>query len=237
MTQQAKATIYLANERGCTQSDEHRSYHTLNFGTFFNPYKKAIANLTFLNDETLKQASTIQHCLKEDTLIILIPLVGGCAYKNNYGIEGFVDVGQSCYFKVDANTTFEISNPYQKELINYLCIGLTMNEKSARTNSVAFDFNLDVQVNSLIQLFSDRQTSTSNAPLIYLGKLAGREEGTYKLQDPEKGVFVFVVEGAFEVQNRLLQSRDGLFLRSMKEIEFEALSNDAIILVIDGLIS
>ena len=45
--------------------------------------------------------------------------------------------------------------------------------------------------------------------------------------------FVFIIEGAFEVQNRLLEARDGLSLWNLSKLEFEALSNDAILMIIE----
>ena len=63
--------------------------------------------------------------------------------------------------------------------------------------------------------------------------MAGREDGVYSLKNPQNGVFVFVIEGAFEVQNRLLEPRDGLAISAVEAIEFEALSNNAIILFLE----
>jgi redox-sensitive bicupin YhaK (pirin superfamily) len=40
-----------------------------------------------------------------------------------------------------------------------------------------------------------------------------------------------VIEGAFEVQDRLLHAKDGLAVWDTNEIDFEALSNDAILLL------
>ena len=44
---------------------------------------------------------------------------------------------------------------------------------------------------------------------------------------------MFVIEGAFEVQGTLLHARDGLALWGTDKLEKEALSNDAIILLIE----
>jgi len=41
------------------------------------------------------------------------------------------------------------------------------------------------------------------------------------------------LEGAFEVEGRLLHARDGLALWETEKVELEALSNDAIILVME----
>ena len=48
----------------------------------------------------------------------------------------------------------------------------------------------------------------------------------------ESNVFAFVIDGVFEVQDRLLHARDGLALSNFKAIDFEALSNESVILLI-----
>jgi quercetin 2,3-dioxygenase len=52
-------------------------------------------------------------------------------------------------------------------------------------------------------------------------------------QNPAHSCFMFVIEGAFEVQNRLLQRKDGLLLPEAGEVEFVALSDNGILLVIE----
>jgi hypothetical protein len=44
---------------------------------------------------------------------------------------------------------------------------------------------------------------------------------------------IFVLNGAFEAKGCLLHERDGLALWDTNEIEMEALSNDAMMLVIE----
>ena len=74
----------------------------------------------------------------------------------------------------------------------------------------------------------------NNTPFKYgIGKYAGREESLYELSKGGNGLFVFVIQGAFEVQYRLLHPRDGLALWEADAIELEALSNDAIIFVVE----
>ena len=78
-------------------------------------------------------------------------------------------------------------------------------------------------------------------PIITIGKFTGRKEAVYKTHHPQNSLFVFVIEGAFEVHGRLMHPRDGLGLwDNSGDIELEALSNDAIILLIEmitGLIN
>jgi hypothetical protein len=67
----------------------------------------------------------------------------------------------------------------------------------------------------------------------FIGKLDGRAELTYELSNPNNNAFVFVLEGAFEVQYRLLESKGGLALWNTRQVELEALSDSAIILVLE----
>ncbi len=63
-----------------------------------------------------------------------------------------------------------------------------------------------------------------------MGKYDGRKKGDYVLKNKNNGVFAFVIEGVFEVHDRLLHAKDALAIWDADEIDFEALSNGAILL-------
>lgn len=232
MTSQAEAKIFLSKQRGCSQTDWHRSYHTFNFGSYFSEHKKTFNNIRTLNDDTLKGSSTVKHQAQEDIVVMLVPLVGALEYKNSLGTQGSFDVGQSLIFPALKGTEFEISNPYNNELINYLHLELATNKDQNDTHTVV-EFDLNTHENKLISFFAVDQEKNPPDASFHLGKFNGRAEGTHSVKHPSQGIFVFIIEGAFEVQNRLLQPRDGLALWNTDQIEFEALSNDAIILLVE----
>jgi hypothetical protein len=68
---------------------------------------------------------------------------------------------------------------------------------------------------------------------VLIGKYDGRAEGTYLAQKPARCVCIFVIEGAFEIQNRLVQPRDGLALWNVDEMVFEVHSQDAVLMVVE----
>jgi hypothetical protein len=63
----------------------------------------------------------------------------------------------------------------------------------------------------------------------FIGLYEGRREEAYTLQRPEKIVFGMVINGAFEFQNRLLETRDAIVLHGVETLEFEALSENALV--------
>lgn len=137
--------------------------------------------------------------------VVIIPLVGDVATNDDQRIGP----GQIQFIRNP-----KITNPYKEELVNYLILGID-------AQPAVIDFTL---INNSIQ---------SPVANIHLGKFDGRRDGVYNLAQESFGIFAFVIEGAFEVQNRLLHPRDGLALWNIKEIEFEALSNEALILLIE----
>jgi hypothetical protein len=150
-------------------------------------------------------------------------------------MEGTLDVGQSQLLFLPKNSMLQISNPYEIEPINFMHLWLGPASQQIRYRTArAVDFDLTTDINRLIPLNSAEETGEQINP-IFLGMFEGRHEGTYRLNNPGKGIFAYVLTGAFEVQNRLIQPHDGLALWNIEELEFEALSNQAIIILAELL--
>jgi quercetin 2,3-dioxygenase len=64
----------------------------------------------------------------------------------------------------------------------------------------------------------------------FIGLYEGRKEEMYSLYNSSKMIFGMVINGAFEFQNRLLETRDSIILRDIQMLEFEALSENALII-------
>ena len=124
-----------------------------------------------------------------------------------------------------------MANPYEKELVNFFQFWFTANGTSSA--NVVVSFEIDKIRSSLFQLPFYTGVASYNNLKFSLRQFMGREEVAYKPLDQQRGVFVFVLQGAFEVQYKLMETRDALALWNAKEIEIEALSNEAIIMLIE----
>ncbi|HEY9046827.1 MAG TPA: pirin [Ohtaekwangia sp.] len=229
MITQTKATIYLSDRRGCTQEDWFRSYHTFNSGIYYETSRGPFGNLAEFNDDTLKEGRTIVKYSPENSLIIVIPIVGTVNYSSGEN-TGAAEPGNVVILPVLQGNTVALTNPYKEELINFLHLRFSMTLYQPAIASV-MEFDLEEQTGKLIPFIDQEENGYTVSASI--GKFKGREEGVLIVPDENiAGIFVFVVEGAFEVQNRLLHARDGLALWHTPEVEFEALSNDAILLLL-----
>lgn len=230
MLSQSEGKIFLAAERGHTETDAFRSYNTFSFGLYQHEHKKPFGPLYALNDETLAGGKSVHLTAEEDTLVLLLPLVGGLVATTNEESQ-FIYAGQLESFPLRREITFNIHNPFDEKLVNYLQLWLKCSALAQSTTGI-FSFDLDEKKNNLVTILPADQ----NEPFFLqatIGKFDGRKEAIYQLTGKESGVMVFVVQGAFEVENRLLEGRDGLALWNTNQVELEALSNEAILLIVE----
>jgi hypothetical protein len=217
-----EARIFLANQRACSEFTSFRCFST------FNEAEDAFGAMHDLNDETLAARQSIDASIGENTDILIVPIVGGLEIIDSQGFHDFVGVGEAQLLCLEEGMEYEITNPYDTELINFLQIRLSNLSDSFAYKTEKTIVNLN-QKNELLPLFS----KIGNLYTSFVCKYEGRKEGVHAVQKAGNGVFVFVIEGAFEVANRLLETRDGLSLKNIEIVEFEALSAEAILMIFE----
>ncbi|HEY4149412.1 MAG TPA: hypothetical protein VGM41_10800 [Chitinophagaceae bacterium] len=233
MVTQSKGKIFLAEERGLCELDWFRTYNTFNFGQYYNEYKVPFGPLYVLNEDTLGGGKSMVMTMEDDSDIILLPVVGALDVSDGMGHTDSVEAGQALLLDMPKGASVDIRNPYETSLVKYLQLWMKKNPgKRGRALPRVLSFDLGGNPDRLIDLFSPTGSDTPDYTCA-IGKFRGREETVYKIKGQGHGLFVFVIEGVFEVQYRLLHAGDGLALWDIQEAELEALSNDAIILLLE----
>ena len=229
MIPQSKGKMFLAAERGHTETDWFRSYNTFQFGQYRNPNKEPFGNLYVLNNDTLAGGKSFSLQVEELSVVLVLPIVGAIDYSDSTGNKITLEVGQIQRFTTPAGATLSFKNPYADDPINFLQVWIKKEKGEAADSTETVYFDIEEKKNGLIELFA---TNTGDSR-VYIGKIAGRQEVVHHVNQDKRTLFVYVLEGAFEVANRLLETGDALALWQTSEIEIEALSNDAIILMIE----
>lgn len=217
---QTEGIIYLAENRACFQTDTFRSYLTLpNLDSTY-----AFTSIIKFADNTLSSQQTSIIIADDDYVVILLPLVGAVEvfYQKDNNI---LNSGEVACFSIKNQDEIHIQNPYEKELINYLEIWIKP-EKKMPYGQYFYKFDLEKNNNTFFQIAENQLIKN-----FFMGKFGGREEGILPI---ENGVFVFIINGVFEVQNRLLEARTGLLLWNLEKLEIEGLAYENIILVISN---
>lgn len=221
----SQGKIFLAEQRGLKETNKVRRFSTFNFEGFKNPDKTSVDELYMLNDEMLAGEQKTCFEVDRDSYIIILPITGAVNYLDDSENETDVDVEEAVIVYVEQGANITLSNPFENDIVNYLCIGIKADEPM-ENNPQFCNFDLSIQ-NELIKI------KASEVPFILnIGRFDGRREATYILNKLSK-LYAFVITGAFEVDGRLLHEKDGLALWNTEEVELEALSNNAVILIIE----
>ncbi|KOS06385.1 hypothetical protein AM493_10345 [Flavobacterium akiainvivens] len=217
MKRQSTAIIYKAQQRGHFENEQQRLLSTFNFGTYHAENREPFGSLSVLNDEVLAPGFSITRSIQEGTSALIIPLTGGIKVTHETTeFESFPDEAL-----ILPAGEISIKNPYEAELVNFLYIELNTGTSGYQN----IGFKLDTK-NTLLPFIK------LEAVKGYIGIFEGRQEAFYTLQ-PGHGLFVFIINGAFETEGRLLEERDALALWNTNEAEIEALSNNAALLLFE----
>ena len=185
----------------------------------------SFSSLRVLKETTLGPGCRQYYRPDYDMLLVLIPLVGDLEVGGRH-----LGVGESILMYFPQYAEFEIYNPHAS-LPNHflhidLSIGIPTNDHLAR-----FSAN---QIKNRLQLMHWIPIPPSGHWRTMLGKFTGRAKYLYQPQE-NVNIFAYVVEGAFELQECLLEKSDGLAISEVDLLEFEALSSDAILMIVEEL--
>jgi redox-sensitive bicupin YhaK (pirin superfamily) len=230
MKRESAAKIFNSALRGSAETAAYKCFYTFNFKDYQTEFSEAFGQLTFLNDESLSPQQSITYTPEEDTQVVLLPIIGAMHYRSAIHKEELVQSEQIKILEIKKGSPYSFNNPFDKEWINYLHIGFKSTASQTGQQSTLQNIALK-KMNELVGF--DFPEQMGNQPGGYIGMYEGRSEGNYRLKNPNNGLFVYIISGAFEVQGRLMEYRDGLSLWNTREIEFEALSNNAIILLLE----
>lgn len=215
MIVQHPAQLFLGHKRACDRSEQYRCLSV--------PLQnnKKLKKVVRLSDETLAPRASRSFTTEEDISLILIPLVGSITHCSNDSNELHTFPEELQVINLKKGNAFRITNKNEDVLVNYLQIWVKMDLVPEK---ITFDTYSHNQLNII---YGKKPVN------ILFGVFDGRKEGFFTTTEQENTLLTFVINGAFEVQNRLLESRDSLILSRTRLLELEALSENAIVLIVE----
>ncbi len=212
-----KAQIYTGTSRKKLENDWFRRLSFFDFNEYF---RSNFGLISIFHEETLGANRTKDYNFRNGSIVI-VPMIGAIIALVS---EDEITLSPGEVLSVDASELASVSNPYHEEQVNYLIIRVDGKSEKKSPNSI------EEKRNVLQKAFEFGETKG------FLGMFDGREKGEFKTS-VSKGIFVFVINGAFEFDDRLLETRDALGISESEDHEFEALSGNAILLVIETKVS
>lgn len=222
--------IFLSTERGFNETPWMQSYNTFNFGDYQQEHKKPIGDVVVFNDDILAPGRSLSMITERAYTIFLLPVLGAVEYVDSTGAAHLAAAGQTVCIHAAAGLQYTIKNPFAEVPVNFIQIWI--NDNHNQHNSGVYTYSdVNSRLNELLPA-----ANNDNIAGIYIGKFSGRGDTTFTTSQPGNTLFAFVLAGAFEVEGCLLHDRDGLAMLQKTSAEMEALSNDALILLVEQVL-
>ncbi|WP_326982180.1 hypothetical protein VUJ46_18535 [Chryseobacterium sp. MYb264] len=201
------------------------------FKSDFSVWKKensSLVNTIFSEEKNVKLKRAVEiivdengasdYHYQEKSCILIIVLYGEILIND---FEKPISSEQVFTLQSIETDTLKIQNNLPNEKADILL--LEFKHKASETFFSVESLNLS-EKNILIQISENLKFPN------FIGLYDGRKEQEYNLYKKRKSIFGMVINGAFEFQNRLMETRDAILLSEVEMLEFEALSENALIL-------
>ena len=182
-----------------------------------------ILDFAFIDDVALSGMGTYQKVIKESGYIILMPLLNNIRLNMN-GFNWKIEVNQSFIYYLEKGTIIDIEGEYSNDYSYFYSLFLVKEKQQIAKMIVPIDFERENRLEKIIRhdLFN-----------VFLGKFDLRRESEIPMKKVERNWLVISLTGIFEIHNRLIESRDLLEIKSDEHVEFESLSENSLLMVID----
>ncbi|MEJ5048219.1 hypothetical protein WH221_00085 [Chryseobacterium culicis] len=158
---------------------------------------------------------------EEERTLLILPLYGEIIITDFYET---ISAGMSLTLNTQAGKDIVIKNMVYHDRTDVLIFEFKKEENIQNYTKNVLDFTLKNNAFNISKVLQQPN---------FIGLYNGRAEGYYALKDADKSIFGMVINGAFEFQNRLMENRDAILLWELEELEFEALSENALILFME----
>ena len=140
------------------------------------------------------------------------------------GFNWKIEVNQSFVYYLEKGTIIEIEGDLSHDFSYFYALFIVKEKQQIAKMIVPIDFERENRLEKIIRhdLFN-----------VFLGKFDLRRESEIPMKKVERNWLVISLTGIFEIHNRLIESRDLLEIKSDEHVEFESLSENSLLMVID----
>ena len=232
-----KTKLFEANSRGDADYGWLKANFSFSFGNYYNPERVQFGMLRVLNDDTIAGGmgfGTHPHANME---IITIPLEGGLKHRDSMGNEGVIRFGEVQVMSAGTGIQHSEMNASQNDTAKTLQLWVFPDEEDVIPRYDQKSFDIENQINTFVNIVSPKDKNDGNALWVYqqtffnLGIFEKDTSITYKVNIPENGVYLFLIEGEIEVDNQILKTRYAIGIIDFEQFEIKINSKSKILLI------
>ncbi|MHC8949670.1 pirin family protein [Sphingobacterium hungaricum] len=231
----ATYVYHEAGTRGIVNHGWLHSKHSFSFGSYYNPERMNFGALRVLNDDQVAAGAGFGKHPHDNMEIISIPLSGGLAHQDSMGNGSTIEKGNIQVMSAGTGIQHAEFNASQTEEVRFLQIWVIPNQRNVTPRYDEKRIFWSKAKNDFLPIVSPEKKDSIvwiyQDAYFYLGDFDAGFEKEYKLQNPEHGVYLFVLSGSVEVDGQVLNSRDALTISDTDAFTIKATSNAEFLLM------
>jgi len=231
-----KYIFHQADSRHYNNLGWLQTYHTFSFSNYFDPKRVNFGALRVLNDDTLDPAKGFGQHPHDNMEIVSIPLEGALEHKDSQGNKTVVKKGEVQVMSAGTGIFHSEYNRYKDRTSKFLQIWIYPNKRDVTPRYQQISLEVDKTRNQWVQILSpyaeDAGVWIHQDAWFQLAKLDQGTQIDYAPKLAMNGVYVFVIEGQIEVNEKVLHRRDGYGIWETEKLHFQA-QEDTYILLMD----
>jgi quercetin 2,3-dioxygenase len=233
----ANTVLHKADSRGIANHGWLNSHHSFSFANYHNPERMHFGVLRVLNDDIVDQGMGFGTHPHNNMEIISIPLEGDLEHKDSMGNVAVIKHGDIQVLSAGTGITHSEYNKNKDKKVKFLQIWVFPNKRNVTPRYDQMTLKVEDRHNKLQQILSPNANDAGvwihqNA-WFHLGKFDKDIATDYQLKSNGNGVYAFVLNGDFTINDQALNKRDGLGIWEIEKLTLKANSQDAEILLME----
>lgn len=227
--------FFSADTRGHADHGWLNANYSFSFGNYFNRDRMNFGALRVLNDDTISPGKGFGYHPHENMEIITIPLKGDLEHKDSMGNLGIINEGEIQVMSAGSGIFHSEFNKNSDKSINLLQLWILPKRENVEPRYDQCSIQGLRKLNSFYMVLSphpeDNVMWIHQDAWFHLGDFDKVTSIDYELKREGNGVYIFVIEGNFNVSNQKLNKRDALGVWNTDIISFKAQPNSRVLLV------
>lgn len=227
--------LHKADTRGDANHGWLHSKHTFSFANYYNPERMHFGVLRVLNDDTVAAGMGFGTHPHDNMEIISIPLEGDLEHKDSMGNVTVIKNGDIQVMSAGTGIQHSEYNKNKDQTVKFLQIWVFPNKKNVTPRYDQITLNPKDRHNKLQQILSpnadDAGVWIHQNAWFFLGKFDKDTTSQYDVKSKGNGVYIFNLKGTLQVNEQVIESRDGFGVWDIEHLQLKANSDSEFLIM------
>jgi hypothetical protein len=233
----SKTVFHTAASRGHANHGWLNAHHSFSFASYYDPSRIHFGVLRVLNDDEIAGGGGFGMHPHDNMEIITIPIEGDLEHKDNMGNVGVICAGDIQVMSAGTGVFHSEYNKHADRLVRLLQIWLFPDKQNHTPRYQQISLKLEDRINRLQQIVSPNEHDDGawihQDAWFSIGRFDEGQTFDYSFKKKGNGAYIFLLEGAIEIDGLMMNRRDGLGIYETDFCNIKVLLTGSELLIMD----